>query len=207
MPVRRLLPLASLLLLAACSQCSATTAPPQHAGEAAPPAVAPPSRLATPGTITAVDGLPAALAAEHPLWEVVHGPYLEHGPEATRLYPEGSWYSYLPRRRSIVDGWPTLVDAPAAWRFEGQVETSALAAIEQQLRERIELGHFPAGAGATAGEIPDDHSVVTSRIWLDGQEHVSIRVTNNREASTPLMSITGTLFEGTIRSTVPIEQP
>jgi hypothetical protein len=195
---RRLLPLASLLLLAACSQRSATTAP--------PPA-APPPRLTTPDTITAVDGLPAALAAEHPLWEVVHGPYLEHGPEATRLYPDGRWYSYLPRRRIIVDGWPTLVDAPAAWRFEGQVETSALAAIEQQLRERIERGHSPPGAGAAAAAIPDDHAVVTSRIWLDGQEHVSIRVTNNREASTPLMSITGTLSHGTIRSTVPIEQP
>src|SRR5687768_401140 len=97
---RRLLPLASLLLLAACSPRSATPAPPQHAGKAATPAVAPtdppppappPSRLAAPHSFTAVDGLPAALAAEHPRWEVVHGRYLEYGVAAIRLYPDRSW--------------------------------------------------------------------------------------------------------------------
>jgi len=207
--VRRLvLPVAFLVVVAAYASSHRPSPATTIACECAKAPAAAPAATAALFAITSVDGLPAEHLAERPVWEMASPPVGQVGPYGLRLYRDGRLYAYSARRRLVVDGTPTSVAAPPAWRFEGRISEAAVAEVERLVHDRAARG-FLAALPVTP-VAPDRHAVIY-RGWPNGVEHVFVRLANAdgslHDVPTPVSPIEGALYAGVIAATVPVEQP
>jgi hypothetical protein len=110
-------------------------------------------------------GLPDALKAIQPLWEVERQDTSKQAGSTTRLYENGQLYTWSNTRRIVVDGKPSRETAPYLWRLDAQLKPEGVVKI----RELIYSG-FTKLESSTPN-IGTDRGIEIRRSYLDGIEH------------------------------------
>jgi hypothetical protein len=136
------------------------------------------------------------------LWEIYYGAALGRSASCTRLYADGSMYTWSDTRRIVKDGLPSRQKASFAWRLDARVSAEGIT----QVRKLIQSA-FVKLAPARPGQLAGDQSVTVWRSCLDGVTH-EVALTEKSSSALPavLQDIHRAVQSAIVPGAVPLEQ-
>jgi len=153
-------------------------------------------------SVSDTTGLPDSLKPLKPLWEVYSGGSLGRSESCTRLYADGSMYTWSDTRRIEKNGLPSRQKAPFAWRLDARVSADGVAKVRALVQPDFAKLTTPA-----PGKLTQDQSLTVWRSCVDGTTHEAA-LTEKKSSALPavLRDIDRAIQGAIVPGAVPLAQ-